>query len=129
MTAHADQRLSGAHQLRRASITISPTWCNIRHGTRATFAWIIRHHPKTTSLHDAPFRTRRHTFPARFPPVALPGLSKPINLGDEGSFAGTSFQPAQHAVFSYVRVISPRLVNEFRVGFNRFRAGLHGRSV
>ncbi len=44
-----------------------------------------------------------------------------MNLGDEGSFAGTSFQPAQHAVFSYVRVISPRIVNEFRVGFNRFR--------
>ena len=60
--------------------------------------------------------------PEHFPAVAFPGLSKPINLGDEDSFAGTAFQPAQHAVFSYVRVISPRLVNEFRMGFNRFRA-------
>ena len=59
--------------------------------------------------------------PSTFPPVTIPGLSQPVGLGDEGSFAGTSFQPAQHAVFSYVRVISPRIVNEFRVGFNRFR--------
>ncbi len=59
--------------------------------------------------------------PSTFPPVTIPGLSQPVNLGDEGSFAGTSFQPAQHAVASYVRVISPRLVNEFRVGFSRFR--------
>src|SRR4051812_11274804 len=60
--------------------------------------------------------------PSTLPPATLPGLSKPINLGDEGSFAGTAFQPAQHAVFSYVRVISPRLVNEFRAGYSRFRA-------
>ncbi len=60
--------------------------------------------------------------PSTLPPATLPGLSKPINLGDEGSFAGTAFQPAQHAVASYVRVISPRLVNEFRAGYSRFRA-------
>jgi hypothetical protein len=60
--------------------------------------------------------------PSTFPAVALAGLSKPINLGSEDSFAGTAFQPAQHAVFSYVRVFSPRVVNEFRMGINRFRA-------
>jgi hypothetical protein len=59
--------------------------------------------------------------PSTFPPVTIPGLSQPISLGNEDSFAGTSFQPAQHAVASYVRVISPRVVNEFRAGFNRFR--------
>jgi hypothetical protein len=59
--------------------------------------------------------------PSTFPPVSIPGLSQPVGLGDEGSFAGTSFQPAQHAVFSYVRVISPSLLNEFRMGLNRFR--------
>jgi hypothetical protein len=60
--------------------------------------------------------------PSTFPAVTLPGLTKPINLGSEDSFAGTAFQPAQHAVFSYVRVISPKIVNEFRMGYNRFRA-------
>ena len=60
--------------------------------------------------------------PSTFPAVSIPGLSKPINLGSEDSFAGTAFQPAQHAVASYVRVISPRLVNEFRAGYSRFRA-------
>ena len=59
--------------------------------------------------------------PSTFPAVSIPGLSIPVGLGDEGSFAGTASQPAQHAVFSYVRVISPRVVNEFRMGFNRFR--------
>jgi hypothetical protein len=59
--------------------------------------------------------------PSTFPPVTIPGISQPISLGNEDSFAGTSFQPAQHAVASYVRVISPRVVNEFRAGFNRFR--------
>jgi hypothetical protein len=59
--------------------------------------------------------------PSTFPAVTLPGLTSPISLGSEDSFAGTAFQPAQHAVFSYVRVISPRLVNEFRMGYNRFR--------
>jgi len=32
--------------------------------------------------------------PSTFPPVSIPGLSQPVGLGDEGSFAGTSFQPA-----------------------------------
>jgi len=36
--------------------------------------------------------------PSTFPPVAIAGLSQPVGLDDEGSFAGTSFQPAQHAV-------------------------------
>lgn len=59
--------------------------------------------------------------PNTFPAVTLPGIAKPVSLGDEASFAGTSFAPTQHAVASWVRVISPRLVNEFRAGFNRFR--------
>lgn len=59
--------------------------------------------------------------PSTFPPVSIPGLSQPINLGSEDSFAGTSFAPTQHAVASYVRILSPRMVNEFRVGYNRFR--------
>ncbi len=60
--------------------------------------------------------------PSTLPPATIPGIAKPLNLGDENSFAGTAFQPAQHAVASYVRVINPRLVNELRVGYSRFRA-------
>jgi len=59
--------------------------------------------------------------PSTFPPTTIPGISRPVNLSDEASFAGTSFQPAQHAVASYAKVISPRLVNELRLGFNRYR--------
>ncbi len=59
--------------------------------------------------------------PSSYPPTTIPGISKPVNLGDEGSFAGTSFSPDQHAVASYVKVFTPKLINEFRVGFNRFR--------
>jgi len=59
--------------------------------------------------------------PSSYPPTTIPGISKPVNLGDEASFAGTSFSPDQHAVASYAKVISPRVVNEFRVGYSRFR--------
>ena len=60
------------------------------------------------------------TAPYTFPAVAIPGLPKPIGLGNEDSFAGPAFNPVQHAVASYVKVINPRLINELRVGFNRF---------
>lgn len=59
--------------------------------------------------------------PSSFPATQIPGISKPVNLSDEASFAGTSYQPAQHAVASWARVINPHLVNEFRIGFNRYR--------
>jgi hypothetical protein len=59
--------------------------------------------------------------PPTFPNVTLPGLSKPVGLGNEDSFAGPSFSPTQHAVASWARTFSPRLINEVRIGFNRFR--------
>jgi hypothetical protein len=59
--------------------------------------------------------------PSTYPSTTIPGISMPVNLADEASFAGTSFAPAQHAVASYVHIFTPKLVNEFRVGFNRFR--------
>jgi carboxypeptidase family protein len=59
--------------------------------------------------------------PSTYPPTTIAGISQPVNLSDEASFAGTSFQPAQHAVASWARIISPTLVNEFRAGFNRYR--------
>ncbi len=58
--------------------------------------------------------------PATFPPVTLPGISQPIPLGNEDSFAGTSFTPDQQAAASYIHIFSPKLINELRAGFNRF---------
>src|SRR3954447_4721427 len=59
--------------------------------------------------------------PSTYPATTIPGISGPVNLSEEASFAGTAFQPAQHAVASYARIISPTVVNELRVGFNRYR--------
>jgi hypothetical protein len=59
--------------------------------------------------------------PSSYPPTHIPGIAEAVNLGDEASFAGTSFSPDQHAVASYAKVINPSLVNEFRAGFSRFR--------
>src|SRR3954452_17539472 len=59
--------------------------------------------------------------PSTYPTTTIPGISEPVKLSDEASFAGTSFQPAQHAVASWARIINPTLVNELRVGFNRYR--------
>jgi outer membrane receptor protein involved in Fe transport len=64
---------------------------------------------------------RTSTFtPNTFPAVQIAGISTPIKLGNEDSFAGTSFSPDQHAVADYVHVFSPSLVNDLRVGFTRF---------
>ncbi|HSU33897.1 MAG TPA: TonB-dependent receptor [Bryobacteraceae bacterium] len=59
--------------------------------------------------------------PNTYPATTLPGISQPISLGNEDSFAGTSFTPDQQAVATYIHIFSPRLVNELRAGFNRFK--------
>ena len=58
--------------------------------------------------------------PSSYPPTTIAGVGT-VNLADEASFAGTSFSPDQHAVASYVKVFTPKLINEFRAGFSRFR--------
>ncbi|MCW5983006.1 MAG: TonB-dependent receptor [Bryobacteraceae bacterium] len=58
--------------------------------------------------------------PNTFPVVQIPGVSRPVGVGDEASFAGPAFNPVQHAVGSYVKVLSPLLVNDLRAGFSRF---------
>ncbi len=58
--------------------------------------------------------------PNTFPEAPIAGVSKKVGVGNEDSFAGPAFNPVQHAVASYVKVFSPRLVNDFRAGFNRF---------
>jgi hypothetical protein len=58
--------------------------------------------------------------PYTFPAVKLEGLPKAVGLGNEDTFAGPASNPVQHAVISYTKVISPRMVNDARIGFNRF---------
>ncbi|MGC4053477.1 MAG: hypothetical protein QM757_29600 [Paludibaculum sp.] len=82
---------------------------------------IIRSHPKDTVFARWSIQNTETRVPSSYPPITIPGIAKPVNLGDEGSFAGTSFAPTQHTVASYAKVFTPRLVNELRVGFNRFR--------
>jgi hypothetical protein len=59
--------------------------------------------------------------PSTYPATTIPGISTPVHLSNEGSFAGTAFQPTTHAVTSYVRAFSPTIVNDFRVGFQRYQ--------
>lgn len=59
--------------------------------------------------------------PSTYPATTIPGISTPVHLGDEASFAGTSFTPTQQFAASYTRVLSQSLVNDFRVGFSRYR--------
>jgi hypothetical protein len=60
------------------------------------------------------------TRPSTFEPVTIAGLSSPVSLGNEDTFAGTSDLKAHQAVLTWVRTISPSLIMEARAGFNRF---------
>ena len=58
--------------------------------------------------------------PYTFAPVQIPGVSKAVGLGNEDTFAGPSNLLAEHAVFGWVHVFSPRLVLDSRGGYNHF---------
>ena len=60
------------------------------------------------------------TNPYTFPPVQLAGLSKAVGLGNEDTFAGPSELLAEHAVFGWSHVFSPRLLLDSRFGYNHF---------
>ena len=60
------------------------------------------------------------TRPSTFAPVTLPGIDKPVSLGNEDTFAGTSALSAYHDVLSWVRTLSPTFIMEAKMGFNRF---------
>ncbi|MGI8989727.1 MAG: carboxypeptidase regulatory-like domain-containing protein [Bryobacteraceae bacterium] len=61
------------------------------------------------------------TVPNTFPPSSVAGIPHPVQLGNEDSFAGVSSTPVQQAVASYTHIFGPRLINDLRIGFNRFR--------
>ena len=58
--------------------------------------------------------------PYTFAAVQIPGVSKPVGLGNEDSFAGPSDLLAEHAVFGWVHVFSSRLLLDSRAGYNHF---------
>jgi outer membrane receptor protein involved in Fe transport len=58
--------------------------------------------------------------PYTFADVQIPGVSKPVGLGNEDSFAGPSDLLAEHAVFGWVHVFSSRLLLDSRGGYNHF---------
>jgi hypothetical protein len=59
--------------------------------------------------------------PSTYPETTIPGVSTPVHLSDEASFAGSSSAPVQHVATSYTRVFTPTIVNDFRFGFSRYR--------
>jgi hypothetical protein len=59
--------------------------------------------------------------PSTYPVTNIPGISTPVHLSDEASFAGSSTAPVQHVATSYVRIFTPTLANDFRFGFSRYR--------
>jgi carboxypeptidase family protein len=58
--------------------------------------------------------------PLTFPAVQIPGVPIPIGIGNEDTFAGTAALTAQHVVVNWVRTLSPRVIADVRLGFNRF---------
>ena len=71
----------------------------------------------------------RDAGPSSYPPTTIPGLSKPVNLGDEGSFAGTSYRPTQHAVASYARSHQSQAGERIPRRLQSLSPGLHGGPV
>jgi hypothetical protein len=62
--------------------------------------------------------------PSTYAQSTIPGISTPVSLSDEASFAGTSFQPTQHVATSYVRVFFPVARQRLSCGFQPLPPGL-----
>ena len=60
------------------------------------------------------------TKPSTFAPVTIDGMSTPVSLGNENTFAGDSDLKAFNVMGTWIRTFSPTWVMEARLGFNRF---------
>jgi hypothetical protein len=58
--------------------------------------------------------------PLTFPAVQIPGVPVAIGIGNEDTFAGVAALTAQHVVVNWVHTLSPRMIADVRLGFNRF---------
>ncbi len=79
------------------------------------------------NINDSSFLFGRYSFqdtktirPSTFPTTNVRGLSTPVALGNEDTFAGESRQKAYHAVLNYARTLTPALLMELKAGFQRF---------
>ncbi|MBI3683163.1 MAG: TonB-dependent receptor, partial [Acidobacteria bacterium] len=55
-----------------------------------------------------------------FAPVSITGISTPVSLGNEDTFAGDSNLKAYNSVLSWIRTFTPAFLMEAKMGFNRF---------
>jgi hypothetical protein len=60
------------------------------------------------------------TRPSTFLPTVIPGMTDPVTLGNEDTFAGDSDLVAYNAVATWVRTFTPTFLMDARMGFNRF---------
>jgi hypothetical protein len=60
------------------------------------------------------------TRPSTFEPVTIQGMSQPVSLGNEDTFAGDSTLKSYHSVLSWIRTFTPTFLMEGKMGFNRF---------
>ncbi|MBI1354304.1 MAG: hypothetical protein GC160_08155 [Acidobacteria bacterium] len=60
------------------------------------------------------------TRPSTFPVTTVPGMTTPVALGNENTFAGDSALKAYNVVGNWVHTFTPTWVMEARLGFNRF---------
>ncbi|MCC7235396.1 MAG: TonB-dependent receptor [Bryobacterales bacterium] len=58
--------------------------------------------------------------PSTFPNSRVPGFDQALGLGNEDTFAGDSTLHSYHAVLSWIRTITPTLIMEAKMGYNRF---------
>jgi hypothetical protein len=67
------------------------------------------------------YQSTTNIAPSTYPVTTIPGISTPVHLSDEASFAGTSATPTQQEALGYTRVFTPTIVNDLRFGFSRYR--------
>jgi hypothetical protein len=67
------------------------------------------------------YQSTTNIAPSTYPVTTIPGISRPVHLSDEASFAGTSATPTSQTALGYTRVFTPTIVNDFRFGFSRYK--------
>jgi hypothetical protein len=67
------------------------------------------------------YQSTTNIAPSTYPVTTSPGISTPVHLSDEASFAGTSSTPTSQTALGYTRVFTPTIVNDFRFGFSRYK--------